>query len=112
MWIPLVILLLGLAAALALASLFARRRRRLIGTAVVVGYLAGGSFAWLMLPRAWPLSFPQTLAASVDAATYGHPVEHYSQGVVWMILVAGLVGASICGAAGNLWGRRFRLPGD
>jgi hypothetical protein len=76
--------------------------------AILLGYLAGGALAWAATPGAWRLSFPETMAASVNAIRYGHPVEHYAQGIIVMMLVAAQLGALLCGSLAGLFGRLTR----
>jgi hypothetical protein len=79
----------------------------------ILGYLTGGTTIWLIAPAEWTLSFPQTLAASVDDKTYGHPVEHYAETLLLIMLVAsvfGSAGFSAIAAFGGRLVRRHRLP--
>jgi hypothetical protein len=46
-----------------------------IGSVFLLGYMAGGIVAWSLVPAEWPLSFAETLAASIDSSTYGHPLS-------------------------------------
>ncbi|MCX6631875.1 MAG: hypothetical protein NTW28_30060 [Candidatus Solibacter sp.] len=98
MLVPLLIFLIGLAGTLGLVPLFGHRSvRPRIGSAVLFGYVASGALAWWFVPSVWRMSFWKTLAASVDANTYGHPTEHYAQGIVAMMLFACVVGALASG---------------
>jgi uncharacterized protein (DUF2062 family) len=65
------------------------------------------------MPRAWALPLWTTLAASVNAAKYGHPVEHYAQGIVIGMMFGAVVAAVIGGfsarvAARFVWQRSVR----
>jgi hypothetical protein len=108
MLLSLVVFAAALAFALALMPvymLFAgqRVRLRVIGRAVLCGYLLGSTVAWFLVPSVWTLSFPQTLAAAVDADTWGHPVEHYAESVLVMMMAVGLVVSALSGSAAGLW---------
>jgi hypothetical protein len=122
MLIPLLIFLIGLAAVLALVPVFRRpfdrrtQKRRfglLFGAAILVGYILGGSLIWSFVPSEWPLSFGETLAASVDVKTYGHPIEHYAESILVVMLFACLAGAlisvAIIAMTARIWIRRNRL---
>jgi hypothetical protein len=111
----------GLVVALAFASLFdslvehrmhERVALRVIGSAVFIGYLAGGALAWLRVPSGWKPSLWETLVASVDAERYGHPIEHYAQGVVIMLLCACAAGAIVGGMFATVAARLLRRPMD
>jgi hypothetical protein len=86
-------------------------RRYIFGT--LGGCLTGVLFVWALLPRDWTLPFWTTLAASVNAAKYGHPVEHYAQGVVvammFFAVVGGIIGCSLAHFAVVL-AKRHRIP--
>ncbi len=75
-----------------------RRAALWIAGSLVAGYFSGGILVWCFIPRSWFLSFPKTLAAAVDAATYGHPVEHYAEGVVILLWIGCAAGAAVTGA--------------
>ena len=82
-------------------------------TGGLCGYVAGVLFVWTIVPRDWTLPFWTTLAASVNAAKYGHPVEHYAEGIVVAMMFCGVVGAAFGGtvthiARGLLRQRRVR----
>ena len=72
---------------------------------ILCGYVAGARFVWSLAPRDWKLPFWTTLAASVDAAKYGHPVEHYAEGIVIWILFGAVGGAVLGGFAAGIAGR-------
>jgi hypothetical protein len=72
----------------------------------VVGYLAAGTAVWFVAPPEWTLSFPQTLAASVDSQTYGHPIEHYAESLLVVMLIACVLGAALLIAIAT-FGRRL-----
>ena len=75
---------------------------------ILCGYIAGALFVWTLVPRDWTLPFWTTLAATVNAAKYGHPVEHYAEGIViWMIFGA-VVGAVVGGCGTHIAGRWLR----
>jgi amino acid transporter len=120
--IPLLMFLIGLAAVLALVPVFRRpfdrrtQKRRfelLFGSAILLGYIFGGILVWSFVPSEWPLSFGETLAASVDAKTYGHPIEHYAESILVVMLFACLAGSLISVAVtamtARIWIRRNRL---
>ena len=106
---PLLLFAIGLLAMLGLVPLAGRggRNRADIGAAVFLGYLGGGALVWRLTPARWPLSLWDTLAASVNARVYGHPVEHYAECLVVLMLVACAAGALLSGA---LAAARLRLP--
>jgi len=71
-----------------------------IASAAVVGFAAGAGVVWLLVSRAWNYSFLTTLAASGNAAKYGHPVEHTAETIlVWMAFAALLGALSSVGLA-------------
>ena len=79
-----------------------------LSASVLLGYIGGAALVWRLLPPAtWQISFWQTLAASVDAETYGHPTEHYAENLVVAMFVASGGGALISGilaaAVARLW---------
>lgn len=80
---------------LAVADLLIERRWRDLAVAgsSIGGFLLAGVLSWFVLARGWTLSFATTLHASVDAATYGHPVEHYAESLLLGVLFFSLVGA-------------------
>jgi hypothetical protein len=106
MLIPLIIFLIGLVGMLGLVPVFSllfdrrtnnRAARRLIGFAIPFGYFAGGILVWSFALPHWRMSFWETLAASVDASTYGRPTEHYAESILVMMLCACVAGALISG---------------
>jgi hypothetical protein len=111
MAIPLMLFALALAGCSAVAIIFgrsARQRRSTVLLWAVVGYIAGGATIWLLTPPEWTLSFPQTLAASVDSQTYGHPIEHYAESLLAVMLVASVFGSIVFSAIGTFGGRLLR----
>jgi hypothetical protein len=80
-----------------LAVRFARSGRRptaLIPAFVMwVGYWIGGLGSWALVAPRWPMPFWQTLAASVDAETYGHPLEHQAENILVFVLFAAVLTA-------------------
>jgi amino acid transporter len=122
MLIPLLIFLIALAAVLALVPVFRRpfdrrtRKRRfelLFGSVILLGYIFGGILVWSFVPSEWPLSFGETLAASVDSNTYGHPTEHYAESILVVMLFACLAGSlisvGVTAMTARIWIRRNRL---
>jgi hypothetical protein len=103
------ILLIGLVVMLCFVPVFGWNRlvRRVIGAAILLGYIGGGALAWSLTSPAWTLPFGETLTAAVNAKTYGHPTEHYAQGIVVMMLSACAAGALVSGtlaaATARLW---------
>jgi hypothetical protein len=98
MLIPLVVFTLALAGAVVLALILGRLRGRSSPSVLpwaILGYILGGAAVWLITPPEWTLSFPQTLAASVDSRTYGHPVEHYAESLLVVMLVACVFGSLV-----------------
>ena len=101
MFIPLMVFALTLTACAGLAAFICRARGRRHVPAVfwsVVGFLAAGVAIWSITPPEWTLTFPETLAASVDSVTYGHPVEHYAESLLVVMLVACAAGSALLGA--------------
>lgn len=120
MFIPLMVFALALVGCAALAVIFSRSGRQPYSSVLfwaVVGYIAAGATVWLIVPPEWTLSFPQTLAASVDSETYGHPIEHYAESLLVVMLIACVLGAALSGAIATFGGRLLRagpkrpLPG-
>ena len=74
---------------------------------MVSGYVAGMLFFWALVPRDWPLGFWTTLAATVNAEKYGHPVEHAAEGIIDAMLFAAVVGSLIGGFAAHTVGQRL-----
>ena len=105
------IFLIGLVAVLSLAFVLSDRRaiRLGIAAATLVGYIGGGALMWRLVPSNWRLPFWETLAASVDAEKYGHPVEHYAESVTVMILAGCVAAALVCGVTAAAVGR-LRKP--
>jgi hypothetical protein len=111
MFIPLMVFALALAGCAALAVIFSRSGRQPYSSVLfwaVVGYIAAGATVWLIVPPEWTLSFPQTLAASVDSETYGHPIEHYAESLLVVMLIACVLGAALFGAIATFGGRLLR----
>ena len=122
MLIPLLVFLIELAVILALVPVFSRpfdrrtEKRRfelLFGSAILLGYIFGGTLVWSLVPSEWPLSFGKTLAASVDTKTYGHPIEHYAESVLVVMrfacLAGALIGVAVTAMTARIWRRRNRL---
>jgi hypothetical protein len=81
-----------------LAALIRRRRISLfIAVAMLCGYVSGATLVWNLLTWDWSLSLSTTFAASVNAAKYGHPTEHYAQGIVVGMAFGAVVGAIAAG---------------
>ncbi len=75
---------------------------------MLCGYVAGALFVWTLVPRDWTLPFWTTLAATVNAAKYGHAVEHYAEGIVIWIVFGAVVGAVVGGLLAHITGDRLR----
>ncbi len=91
------------------AALANRRLGPILAPAgILCGYIAGALFVWSLIPREWTLPFWTTLAATVDAEKYGHPVEHYAEGIVIGMMFGGVVGSLIGGFSAHLAGRVLR----
>ena len=117
MFIPLMMFALVLAGCAKLALVFSRFGRQpqsFVLFWAVVGYIAAGATIWFITPPEWRLSFPQTLAASVDSDTYGHPIEHYAESLLVVMLIACALGSALFGAIATLGGRLLRAdsPGQ
>jgi len=80
----------------------------LVPAGILCGYLAGALVVWTLVPGEWTLPFWTTLAATVNAAKYGHPVEHYAEGIVIGIMFGAVVGAAIGGFSTHITGRLLR----
>jgi len=83
----------------------ANQPRSRVVLSAVLGYLLAGTVIWSLTPVTWTLSFPQTLAAAVDAQAYGHPVEHYAESLLVVMLVACVCGSAVLGALTAFGGR-------
>jgi hypothetical protein len=68
-----------------------------LAAGILAGCLAGILFVWAVVPREWTLSFWTTIAAAGNAAKYGHPVEHYAEGIVVAMMFYAVVGAATGG---------------
>lgn len=80
----------------------------LVPAGILCGYIAGGLLVWSLIPREWTLPFWTTLAATVDAEKYGHPVEHYAEGIVIGMMFGGVVGSFMGGVSVHVAGKVFR----
>ncbi|SPE41100.1 membrane hypothetical protein [Candidatus Sulfopaludibacter sp. SbA3] len=67
----------------------------LITGSFILGALVSVLVVWRLVPSEWSLPFWTTLQAAVDAQKYGHPVEHYAEGFVLILLVAGALGGAV-----------------
>ncbi len=92
-----VLLLCGTAVYVLTALAGSPPRRLRVPLAILSGYAAGALFVWSLVPRRWPLSFWTTFAATVDAQKYGHPVEHYAEGIVIGMLFGAALGGVLAG---------------
>jgi hypothetical protein len=111
MFIPLMLFALALAGCAKLARIFSRSGRQprpVVLFWAVVGYTAAGATVWFMVPPEWTLSFPQTLAASIDSETYGHPIEHYAESLLVVMLIACVLGSVLFSAIFTFGGRLLR----
>jgi hypothetical protein len=111
MFIPLMLFALALAGCAKLALILGRSGRQpysFVLFCAVVGYIAAGATVWFIAPPEWTLSFPQTLAASVDSETYGHPIEHYAESLLVVMLMACVSGAALFSAIAAFGGRLLR----
>ena len=75
---------------------------------ILCGYIAGTLFVWFLIPSEWTLPFWTTLAATVNAEKYGHPVEHYAEGIVIGMMFGAVVGAAIGGFSTHIAGTLVR----
>ncbi|MBZ5618764.1 MAG: hypothetical protein LAQ69_08585 [Acidobacteriia bacterium] len=75
---------------------------------MLLGYVAGLLFVWILVPRNWTLPFWTTLAATVNAAKYGHPVEHAAEGIVIWMMLGAVVGSFVGGSVAHLVGEFLR----
>jgi hypothetical protein len=112
MFIPLMLFALALAGCAALAFILGRFGRQPYPSLLfwaILGYIAAGATVWFIAPPEWLLSFPQTLAASVDSETYGHPVEHYAESLLIVMLIACVLGSVLFSAIATFGGQLLRL---
>lgn len=109
---PLMVFVLALAGCIGLSLAISRRRnlpRSNVLLWTVAGFIGAGALVWFAaVPAEWTLSFPQTLAASVDSETWGHPIEHYAESLLVVMLAACTVSAAAFGAMTAFGGRLFR----
>ena len=115
MFIPLMLFVLafaGCATFARIASRFGGQSYSIVLFWAAVGYLAAGATVWLVAPPEWKLSFPQTLAASVDSATYGHPIEHYAENLLLVMLMACVLGSTLFSAVATFCAMRVRRKLD
>jgi len=102
----LLILTVSLLVLVALPAAFLRRR---IAVIAVAAYAAGGAIGWALRPQAWPLPFFETIRATVDAARYGHRVEHQAELIVlFWVMGAGSAAALLCTAIAKAAGPASR----
>ncbi len=64
---------------------------------MLCGYIGGATLVWKLLTSQWSLSLSTTFTASVNAAKYGHPTEHYAQGIVVGMAFGAVLGAVAAG---------------
>jgi len=84
-----------------------------VPAAMLCGFIAGAGFIWMLMPHDWPLPLWTTLAASVNAEKYGHPVEHSAEGIVVWMMFGAVVGAVVGGfASRGLTTREWRGLAD
>lgn len=75
-------------------------RASLITGSFMTGALASGLVVWHLIPSEWTLPFWTTLEAAGNAQKYGHPVEHYAECIVVLLLFTAVLGGAIgAGAA-------------
>jgi len=89
-------------------TLAGRRPCPVVPAGMLCGYIAGALFVWTLVPRDWTLPFWTTLAASVNAEKYGHPLEHSAEGIVIWIMFGAVVGAVLGGFLTHIAGDRLR----
>jgi hypothetical protein len=77
-----------------------------VPAATLLGYVAGALFVWSLVPPNWTLPFWTTLAATVNSAKYGHPVEHGAEGIVVWMMFGAVVGSVVGGSVAHL-ARKF-----
>jgi hypothetical protein len=103
------ILIPGIPCYLVIAAIRRRRTSFLRAVAMLCGYLGGATLAWELVPSKWTLPLSTTFAASVDAAKYGHPTEHYAECILVAMALAAVVGAISAGGFAVLLSRRGHL---
>lgn len=108
------ILVPGIPACLFMGALDFRRtgqlpRKLLVALAMLCGFIGGAALVWSLIPSQWTLPFWTTIQAAGDAEKYGHPVEHYAENVVMLMMTGAVVAAAGAGAATAAgWGLRKR----
>jgi hypothetical protein len=88
------------------AVVLGRRDWRSVALAAVL-FLAGGVVGWLRRPPEWRYPLRQTIVMSMDAATYGHPLEHRAEQVL-MWFVAGAFFGGVASLPASWIARRFQ----
>ena len=97
----------GIPCYLLMAAIQRRRTSFFVAVAMLFGYLGGAALVWNLIPSNWPLSLSTTFAASVNAAKYGHPTEHYAEGILVGMAFAAVIGAfAVGGLTAFFFGRR------
>jgi len=91
------VLAAGIPCYLLAAFILRRRTSFFIALAMLCGYLGGATLLWNLLTPDWSLTISATFAASVNAAKYGHPAEHYAQGIVVGMAFGAALGAIAAG---------------
>jgi hypothetical protein len=64
---------------------------------VAVGFLLGGSLAWLLLPSSWNMSLWKTIGAAFSVGRYSHEIEHRAEQVLLYMLFFANLGAIATG---------------
>jgi hypothetical protein len=83
-------------------------RGALITGFFILGALASAFAAWQLIQSQWTLPFWTTLKATGDAEKYGNAVEHNAEGVIMMVIFAGVPGGAGCAGAAALGTRLLK----
>jgi len=73
------------------------RAALVVSTTMMLGFLVGGILSWNLIAFYWDMPLWTTLKASVDAETYGHPVEHRAEVILIWVLFFSVLSALVVG---------------
>ena len=92
------------------SHLFHRRcgRGLLMTGCFTAGALVTGLSVWRLALSVWTLPFWTTLAASVNAEKYGHPLEHEAEQILTLLIFAAVLGGAATAGTAALGGRMSR----
>ena len=111
--------LIGMPVVLAIYAYRYRRTRRLpsgllVAAVMLIVFYVSATLLWREFAfHYWRQSFLTALDASVNAAKYGHPIEHTAEVLlVWLLIVSTLsavAAGAVTGAVRHVWARHHRL---